>query len=66
LFGIDRPMATATAVTNMIGNAVAVVTLSKVEQGLDAARFRERVKSGHGISVRTEAVELAVLDSLPK
>jgi aerobic C4-dicarboxylate transport protein len=66
LFGIDRPMATATAVTNMIGNAVAVVTLSKVEQGLDATRFRERVKSGHAIGVRTEPVELAVPDSLSK
>ncbi|WP_233838300.1 cation:dicarboxylate symporter family transporter [Paraburkholderia sp. ZP32-5] len=66
LFGIDRPMATATAVTNMIGNAVAVVTLSKVEQGLDTERFRERVKAGHAIGVRAEPAELAIPDSLPK
>ncbi|WP_233847175.1 cation:dicarboxylate symporter family transporter [Paraburkholderia sp. HD33-4] len=40
LFGIDRLMATATALTNMIGNTVAVIALAKWEHAFDADAFR--------------------------
>jgi aerobic C4-dicarboxylate transport protein len=40
LFGIDRLMATATALTNMIGNTVAVIALAKWEHAFDADTFR--------------------------
>lgn len=39
LFGIDRLMATATALTNMIGNCVAVFVLAKWEGAFDADKF---------------------------
>src|SRR5208282_2694008 len=37
LFGVDRLMSTAIAVTNMIGNAVAVFAISKWENAFDEA-----------------------------
>jgi aerobic C4-dicarboxylate transport protein len=40
LFGIDRLMATATALTNMIGNTVAVIALAKWERAFDVDAFR--------------------------
>ena len=40
LFGIDRLMATATALTNMIGNTVAVIALAKWEGAFDIDAFR--------------------------
>jgi len=39
LFGIDRLMATATALTNMVGNTVAVFAMSKWEGTLDTAKL---------------------------
>ncbi|GAB7535771.1 cation:dicarboxylate symporter family transporter [Burkholderia sp. 3C] len=39
LFGIDRLMATATALTNVIGNVVAVIALARWERGFDRERF---------------------------
>lgn len=41
LFGIDRLMATATALTNMIGNTVAVIAMAKWENAFDRQRFRD-------------------------
>jgi len=40
LFGIDRLMATCTALTNMIGNTVAVFALARWERAFDPAQFR--------------------------
>jgi aerobic C4-dicarboxylate transport protein len=40
LFGIDRLMSTCTALTNMIGNTVAVFALAKWERALDIRQFR--------------------------
>jgi len=45
LFGIDRLMATCTALTNMIGNTVAVLAIAKWEGAFDADRFRAYVKT---------------------
>jgi aerobic C4-dicarboxylate transport protein len=40
LFGIDRLMDTCTALTNMIGNTIAVFALAKWERAFDIERFR--------------------------
>jgi aerobic C4-dicarboxylate transport protein len=40
LFGIDRLMSTCTALTNMIGNTVAVFALARWERAFDIAQFR--------------------------
>ena len=40
LFGIDRLMDTCTALTNMIGNTVAVFALAKSERAFDIGTFR--------------------------
>ena len=45
LFGIDRLMATATALTNMIGNTVAVIAMSKWENAFDRSKFREALNN---------------------
>jgi aerobic C4-dicarboxylate transport protein len=39
LFGIDRLMATCTALTNVIGNTVAVFMVAKSEKAFDQAKF---------------------------
>ena len=39
LFGVDRLMATAIAVTNVIGNAIAVLAIAKSEKAFDPAKF---------------------------
>lgn len=48
LFGIDRLMATCTALTNMIGNTVAVFALARWERALDVARFRAYTRDPRG------------------
>jgi aerobic C4-dicarboxylate transport protein len=57
LFGIDRLMATCTALTNMVGNCVAVFVLAKWEGGFDPARFKaaqEAAKNGAGSGATVE------------
>jgi len=57
LFGIDRLMATCTALTNMVGNCVAVFVLAKWEGGFDPARFKAAqaaAKNGAGSSATVE------------
>jgi aerobic C4-dicarboxylate transport protein len=44
LFGVDRLMATATALTNMIGNTVAVFALARWEGAFDIEQFRAYLK----------------------
>jgi aerobic C4-dicarboxylate transport protein len=39
LFGIDRLMATCTALTNVVGNTVAVFVVAKSEKAFDQAKF---------------------------
>jgi aerobic C4-dicarboxylate transport protein len=39
LFGIDRLMATCTALTNVVGNTVAVFVVARWESGFDRAKF---------------------------
>ncbi|WP_281170909.1 cation:dicarboxylate symporter family transporter [Curvibacter lanceolatus] len=40
LFGIDRLMATATALTNIVGNTVAVFAIARWEGSFDADKYR--------------------------
>lgn len=39
LFGVDRLMATCTALTNVVGNTLAVFVIAKWEKGFDQAKF---------------------------
>jgi aerobic C4-dicarboxylate transport protein len=39
LFGVDRLMATCTALTNVVGNTLAVFVIAKWEKGFDKAKF---------------------------
>jgi aerobic C4-dicarboxylate transport protein len=41
LFGIDRLMATCTALTNVVGNTVAVFFIAKWEKAFDRAKFED-------------------------
>ena len=45
LFGVDRLMSTCTALTNMIGNTVAVFALARWERAFDIERFRAYQRS---------------------
>ena len=45
LFGIDRLMATCTALTNMIGNTVAVLAIATWERAFDIEQFRAHLKA---------------------
>jgi aerobic C4-dicarboxylate transport protein len=49
LFGIDRLMDTCTALTNMIGNIVAVFALAKSERAFDLEQFRAYRNSAGGV-----------------
>lgn len=62
LFGIDRLMATCTALTNMIGNTVAVFALARWEGALDTQRFHAFLKaqsSQRGAAQREEHEQAA-------
>jgi aerobic C4-dicarboxylate transport protein len=45
LFGVDRLMATAIAVTNVIGNAVAVMAIARSEGAFDPRKLDEALRS---------------------
>ncbi|WP_434106674.1 cation:dicarboxylate symporter family transporter [Paraburkholderia caffeinilytica] len=58
LFGIDRVLAIATSTTNVIGNSVAVLVLSKWERMFDQQKFDAYVSGRHApptapVTVRT-------------
>jgi aerobic C4-dicarboxylate transport protein len=48
IFGIDRFMSEARAITNIIGNGVATLVVSKWEGQLDTARLRAELAAGPG------------------
>ncbi len=48
LFGVDRFMSTARALTNMIGNGVATVIIAKTEKEFDAAKGLAEYRSHFG------------------
>ena len=63
LFGIDRVLAIATSTTNVIGNSVAVLVLSKWERMFDKQKFdayvtRRHAPAGKPATVRAKAHRL--------
>ncbi|MBX9682738.1 MAG: cation:dicarboxylase symporter family transporter, partial [Hyphomicrobium sp.] len=54
ILGIDRFMSEARALTNLIGNGVATVVISKSENALDEARFAREL-SGVGAATNSMA-----------
>lgn len=71
LLGVDRFMATGSALTNMIGNTVAVLAIAKWEKAFDRDKFyrflaaqsadaiRPAVAASHGINLQATAGSVA-------
>ncbi|MGJ4968333.1 MULTISPECIES: cation:dicarboxylate symporter family transporter [unclassified Bradyrhizobium] len=57
LFGIDRLMATCTALTNVVGNTVAVFVIARWENALDAARLDAYLAGGAASTAAEAAVD---------
>ncbi|MGJ5133215.1 cation:dicarboxylate symporter family transporter [Bradyrhizobium oligotrophicum] len=57
LFGIDRLMATCTALTNVVGNTVAVFVIARWENALDAARLDAYLAGGTALTAAEAAVD---------
>ncbi len=64
LFGIDRLMATCTALTNVVGNTVAVFVVAKWEGGFDRARFDAYMRDGPSAVLGSET-PIARAEPLP-
>jgi len=62
ILGIDRFMAEARAITNLIGNGVATIVVSKWEKELDEERMRAVLADGHA---RNDHVALAADSVVP-
>ena len=54
IFGIDRFMSQARAVTNLIGNGVATVVIAKWENELDEVQFHRELNSPEGVISKTD------------
>lgn len=63
IFGIDRFMSEARAITNIIGNGVATLVVSKWEGQLDTAKLRAELAAGPGALI--EVPEQPVLAAGP-
>jgi aerobic C4-dicarboxylate transport protein len=57
LLGVDRFMSEARAITNLIGNGVATIVVSKLEGEFDEGRYRAAI-SGHALDAPGLAVEI--------
>ncbi|WP_321946070.1 cation:dicarboxylate symporter family transporter [Paraburkholderia sp. J10-1] len=57
LFGIDRVLAIATSTTNVIGNSVAVLVLSKWERMFDKNKFESHMNRRHTAHVEAPPVQ---------
>ncbi|UFZ04632.1 cation:dicarboxylase symporter family transporter [Bradyrhizobium ontarionense] len=55
LFGIDRLMATCTALTNVVGNTVAVFAIARWENALDTAKLDAYLARGAAAPVEDDA-----------
>jgi len=49
LFGVDRFMSEARAITNMIGNGMATVVIAKSEKEFDEAKYRAAIANNKNI-----------------
>ena len=54
IFGIDRFMSQARAVTNLIGNGVATVVIAKWENELDEVQFHRELNDPEGLTPKTD------------
>ena len=54
IFGIDRFMSQARAVTNLIGNGVATVVIAKWENELDEVQFHRELNDSEGLTPKTD------------
>ena len=61
LIGVDRFMSEARAITNLIGNAVAVVFVSKWDNALDTRRMK-RILDGETVVEAEEPEEMLLVD----
>jgi aerobic C4-dicarboxylate transport protein len=61
LIGVDRFMSEARAITNLIGNAVAVVFVSKWDNALDSRRMH-RILNGESVLEAEEPEEMLLAD----
>lgn len=59
ILGIDRFMSEARALTNLIGNGVATVVISKSERALDEERFARELNGGGSVASATKTVQTA-------
>jgi aerobic C4-dicarboxylate transport protein len=57
LFGIDRVLAIATSTTNVIGNSVAVLVLSKWENMFDKQKFDARINRAPAVSAEPPRIQ---------
>jgi aerobic C4-dicarboxylate transport protein len=57
LFGIDRLMATCTALTNVVGNTVAVFVVAKWETAFDQAKFEAYLAQQSAGTIRPSGAE---------
>ena len=60
LFGIDRLMATCTALTNVVGNVVAVFAIAVSEKGFDRAKFDAYLRDQAGGRVSASGADPAM------
>ena len=54
IFGVDRFMSQARAVTNLIGNGVATVVIAKWENELDEVQFHRELNDSEGLTPKTD------------
>lgn len=66
LFGIDRVMAIATALTNVVGNTMAVFAIARWEGAFDAAQFKQLTGHAPGRSLLNGPRSPATDGNLPQ
>ena len=70
LFGIDRIMATATALTNIVGNTIAVFAIARWEGAFDPAAFERETGRAPGRSLlrpsQASAAQAVMPETAPK
>lgn len=57
IFGIDRFMSTGRALTNLVGNGVATIVVSKWENELDEAKLNAELSKGGDLSESTLEIQ---------
>ena len=66
ILGVDRLMAEARAVTNLIGNGVATIVLSRWENEFDPEKAKEMLNPGCPIPTAPSSAPEAAVEALDK